>query len=58
MNIYYVMMCEILVFLMKLITFILLTKPKFMCVITSNFSSVVKDSETGIYILPITALKP
>lgn len=33
-------------------------KPKFMCIITSNFVSVVKDPETGIYILPITALKP
>lgn len=36
----------------------MITKPKFMCIITSNFSSVVQDSETGIYILPITALKP
>ncbi len=36
----------------------MITKPKFMCIITSNFSSVVKDPETGIYILPITALKP
>lgn len=33
-------------------------KPKFMCIITSNFSAVVKDPETGIYILPITALRP
>ncbi len=36
----------------------MVTKPKFMCIITANFSSVVKDSETGIYILPITALRP
>lgn len=36
----------------------MITKPKFMCIITSNFGSVVKDPETGIYILPITALKP
>ena len=36
----------------------MIIKPKFMCIITSNFSSVVKDPETGIYILPITALKP
>lgn len=36
----------------------MVTKPKFMCIITSNFSSVVQDPETGIYILPITALKP
>lgn len=33
-------------------------KPKFMCIITANFSAVVKDPETGIYILSITALKP
>ena len=36
----------------------MIVKPKFMCIITANFSSVVKDMETGIYILPITALKP
>lgn len=34
------------------------TKLKFMCIITGNFTSVVKDKETGIYIVPITALKP
>ena len=33
-------------------------KPKFMCIITANFKSVVKDPDTGIYIIPITALKP
>ena len=33
-------------------------KPKFMCVITANSSYVGQDKETGIYILPITALKP
>ena len=33
-------------------------KPKFMCVITANSTYVIKDPETGIYILPITALKP
>lgn len=36
----------------------MIIKPKFMCVITANFSSVVQDPETGIYFLPITALKP
>ena len=36
----------------------MITKPKFMCIITGNFRSVVKDKETGIYIVPITALKP
>lgn len=33
-------------------------KPKFMCIIVGNYSSVVKDPETGIYIFPITALRP
>ena len=33
-------------------------KPKFMCIITGNSEAVVQDKETGIYILPITALKP
>lgn len=32
-------------------------KPKFMAIITGNFPSVVKDEESGIYILPVTALK-
>ena len=36
----------------------MITKPKFMCIITGNFTSVVKDKESGIYIVPITALKP
>ncbi len=31
--------------------------PKFMAIITSNFSAVAQD-EDGIYILPITALRP
>ncbi len=34
------------------------TKPKFMCVIVGKYDAVVKDPETSIYILPITALKP
>jgi hypothetical protein len=33
-------------------------KPKFMCVIVGNFDAVVRDPKTGIYIVPITALKP
>ncbi len=33
-------------------------KPKFMCIITANYNAIVKDPETGIYIIPITALKP
>ena len=33
-------------------------KPKFMCVICGTYDMVVKDPETGIYIVPITALKP
>jgi hypothetical protein len=33
-------------------------KPKFMCIIVANYSAIIKDEETGIYIIPITALKP
>lgn len=33
-------------------------KPKFMCIIVGYYEAVVKDPETGIYIVPITALKP
>lgn len=33
-------------------------KPKFLCIICGLWDSVVKDPKTGIYILPITALKP
>ena len=33
-------------------------KPKFMCIITGTFNAIAKDPETGIYILPITSLKP
>ena len=37
---------------------LMLKKPKFMCVITANSTYVGYDSKTGIYVLPITALKP
>ena len=33
-------------------------KPRFKCIICGLWSSVVKDSESDIYIIPITALKP
>lgn len=33
-------------------------KPIFMCIILGECSAIIKDKETGIYILPITALKP
>lgn len=33
-------------------------KPKFMCVIVGFTDVIAKDPETGIYIVPITALKP
>ena len=33
-------------------------KPKFMCIICGVWNSVVKDKETGIYIIPINSLKP
>lgn len=32
-------------------------KPKFMCVIYGYNEVIVKESEIGIYLLPITALK-
>ena len=33
-------------------------KPAFMCIIVGKQTAVVKDPNTGIYIVPITALKP
>ena len=33
-------------------------KPKFRCIICGLWSAIIKDPETDIYILPITALKP
>lgn len=33
-------------------------KPKFMCIIVGHYEAVIQDKETGIYILPITSLKP
>lgn len=36
----------------------MIKKPKFMCVIVGYTDVIAKDSETGIYIVPITALKP
>lgn len=33
-------------------------KPKFMCIIVGYTDVIARDPETGIYILPITALKP
>lgn len=33
-------------------------KPKFMCIICGLWNCVVKDKETGIYIFPITSLRP
>ena len=33
-------------------------KPKFMCIIVGNYSAIIKDKDTGIYIIPITTLKP
>ena len=33
-------------------------KPKFMCIIVGYADVIAKDPETGIYIVPITALKP
>ena len=36
----------------------MIKKPKFMCIIVGNCNAIVKDEETNIYIIPITALKP
>ena len=36
----------------------MIKKPKFMCVIVGYTDIIAKDPETGIYIVPITALKP
>ena len=33
-------------------------KPKFMCIIVGHFEAVIQDPETGIYIIPITSLRP
>ena len=33
-------------------------KPKFMCVIVGHYDAVIQDKETGIYIIPITSLRP
>ena len=33
-------------------------KPKFMCIIVGYYEAVIQDPETGIYIIPITSLKP
>lgn len=35
----------------------MIKKPAFMCIIVGKCSAVLKDPETGIYIVPITALK-
>ena len=32
-------------------------KPKFMCIIVGHYEAVIKDPETGIYIIPITSLR-
>ena len=36
----------------------MIKKPKFMCVVVGFTDVIAKDPETGIYIVPITALKP
>lgn len=33
-------------------------KPKFMCIIVGHYEAVIQDPETGIYVVPITSLKP
>ena len=34
------------------------TKPKFMCIIVGYYEAIIQDKDTGIYIVPITTLKP
>ena len=36
----------------------MIKKPKFMCVVVGYTDVIAKDPETGIYIVPVTALKP
>ena len=36
----------------------MIKKPKFMCVIVGVCQAIYKDPDTGIYVVPITALKP
>lgn len=33
-------------------------KPKFMAIIVGHYEAVIQDNDTGIYIIPITSLKP
>lgn len=33
-------------------------KPKFMCVIVGHYEAIFQDKETGIYVVPITSLRP
>jgi len=33
-------------------------KPAFMCVIVRHWEAVMKDPETGVFIVPVTSLKP
>lgn len=33
-------------------------KPEFMCIIVGHYEAVIQDKETGIYIIPITSLRP
>ena len=42
----------------KLFIITLTKKPKFMCIIVGHFEAVIQDKDTGIYIIPITSLKP
>ena len=36
----------------------MIKKPSFMCVIVGKCPAIIRDKETGIYIVPITSLKP
>ena len=45
----YILCCECIKYMIK--------KPKLMCVIVGYTDVIAKDPETGIYIVPITALR-
>lgn len=36
----------------------MIKKPKFMCVVVGNYETILRDTNTGIYVVPFTALKP
>ena len=33
-------------------------KPAYLCVIVGHLDTVMRDSETGVFVVPVTSLKP